>query len=289
MMLVQVTGQKVDSKTLYDKIVKLSAETGVNVLSVSASKMKDYDLGHDGTVAIREPKVAIFAGQGFNNAECGSIWLLLNYRLKTKPTILESSSLARANLNEYNVIIIPSGRALTLGSAVNKLGDWVRAGGTLIATGAAWRVINDLKITELKEKKLFRGDSATYIPYGDRADRAAMFDIPGSHLRVRIDTTHPLAWGYTQPTMAVIKATTLAFEKPKEANLVPVVYDKNPQISGFLRKEHSKALEDTPAVVCGPAGSGAYIYIVDDLTFRSYWYGGMRMFTNAVFFGNLIK
>jgi len=290
MLVLPVADQKLDAKAIYDKVVQLAAETGVNVQSVSSGKMVDFDLGHDGTQTLKEPKIAILAGQGVSTGEAGSIWLLLNYRLKMKPTILEAASLARANLNEYNVIIIPSGRSVSVaGTTGAKLADWVRAGGTLIATGAAWRVINDLKLGELKEKKLHTADSSTYVPYDQRADRAAMYEIPGSHLKTRIDITHPIAWGYTQTTFPILKANTIAFEKPKEANLAPVVYDKNPQLSGFLRAEHSRELEDTPVVICGRAGTGHYIYIADDLTFRSYWYGGVRMFTNAVFFGQLIR
>jgi len=290
MFVLPVANQKLSAKDIYDKVVKLSGETGVNVQSIPYGQMTDFDLGHDATLTLKEPKVALLTGQALSTGEVGSIWLLLNYRFRMKPTLIDPASIMRANLNEYNVIIIPSGRGVPVtGAAGTKLADWVRAGGTLIATGASWRVVNDLKLAELKEKKLFHADSAVYVAYNQRADRAAMYDIPGSHLRVRIDPTHPLAWGYTKSTLPVVKANTIAFEMPKEANLAPIVYDKNPQLSGFLRKEHSKELEDTPAALCGRVGSGHFIYFADDLTFRSYWYGGVRMFMNAVFFGQVIR
>jgi len=290
MFVLPVTNQKLSAKEIYDKLTQLAVETGVNVQSVSSGKMTDYDLGHSDTQTLKEPKIALMAGSGFSTGETGSIWLLLNNRFQMKPTLLEMSSLGRANLNEYNVIIMPSGRGATLSEPVkNKLGEWVRSGGTLIATGSSWRVINDLKLCELKEKKLHRPDSALYVPYNQRADRSAMYDIPGSHLKVRIDVTHPIAWGYTQTVLPVVKTGTLAFTMPKEVNLVPAVYDNNPQLSGFLRKEHSKELENTPAVICGRSGGGHFVYFVDDLTFRSYWFGGVRMFMNAVFFGQVIR
>jgi hypothetical protein len=290
MFILPVAEQKLSAKEIFDKVVKLSAGTGVDVQAVSTAKMKDFDLGHSDAQPLKEPKIALLSGQGFSTGECGSIWYLLNYRLKMKPVLMDMAALGRANLNEYNVIVIPSGRAVSLpGSAGARLADWVRAGGTLITTGASFRCINDLKLGELKEKKLTRADSSVYVPYDQRGDRSAMYSIPGSHLRTHIDVTHPIAWGYTKPTLPVLKENTLAFELPKEANLAPVMYDRNPQLSGFLRKEHSRELENTPAVICGSAGSGHYIYLADDLTFRSYWYGGARMFMNAVMFGHLIR
>ncbi|MDR1408426.1 MAG: peptidase M14 [Tannerella sp.] len=290
MFVLPVAGQKLTARDIFDKVVALAAATGVDVQAVSSAKMKDFDLGHTDTQTLKEPRIALLSGQGFNTGECGSIWYLLNGRLKMKPSVIDIAALGRGNLNEYNVIIIPSGRMISLPAGVGtKLAEWVHAGGTLIATGAAYRCINDLKLGELKEKKLTRQDSSAYIPYDRRADRSAMYTIPGTHLRTRIDITHPLAWGYTSPTLPVLKDNMLAFEKPKEANMAPVVYDRNPQLSGFLRSEHSRELEDTPALICGRAGNGHYIYIADDLTFRSYWYGGVRMFTNAILFGHLIR
>jgi hypothetical protein len=290
MFILPVAGQKLSAKEIFDKVVKLSAETGVNVQAVSTAKMKDFDLGHSDALPLKEPKIAILTGQGFGTGECGSIWHLLNYRMKMKPALLDMATLGRANLNEYNVIIVPAGRMVSpAGNTGIRLAEWVRAGGTLITTGASFKWINDLKLGELKEKKLTQADSSVYVPYDLRGDRSAMYSIPGSHLRTRIDVTHPIAWGYTKPALPVLKENTLAFEKPKEANLAPVVYDKNPQLSGFLRKEHAGELENTPAVICGRAGTGHYIYLADDLTFRSYWYGGVRMFMNAVMFGHLIR
>jgi hypothetical protein len=291
MFILPVTGQKLAAGDIYDTVKKLAAATGVDIQPVSTARMKDFDLGHTDTHVVKEPKIALLSGQGFGAGECGSIWYLLNHRLQMKPALLDPATLGRANLNEYNVIIIPSGRTVVLAGGLNvKLAEWVKNGGTLIATGAAYKCINELKIGELlKEKKLTQADSAVYVPYDQRPDRAAMYTIPGSHLLTRIDVTHPIAWGYTQPTLPVLKANILAFEKPKEANTAPVLYDKNPQLSGFLRKDHSKEIEDSPAVICGKAGTGHYIYIADDLTFRSYWYGGVRMFTNAILFGHFIQ
>jgi hypothetical protein len=288
MYILPVANQKLSAKEIYDKVEKLAIETGVQVQSVSSSLMKDFDLGHFDNQPIKEPKIAILTGTGMQVGQSGSIWYLLNYRLKMKPVLLDQASLTTANLSEYNVIIIPSGRVSFSGGLDTKIAGWIRDGGTLIAVGSAYKAVNELKLTELKEKKLTIADSATYVPYGQRTDRAAMYSIPGTHLRAQIDSTHPIAWGYTSRFLPIIKDNELAFEKPKEANNSPVLYDKDPQLSGFLRKEHSKELEGTPVVICNKAGSGHIIYITDDLTFRSYWYGGARMFTNAIFFGPLI-
>ena len=289
MLMVPVTGQKISADSLYTLIQKGATEAGITVRNVSSGQMKDYDLGHFYNRPVKEAKVAVLIGGRMRSNVAGSLWYLLDNRYQMQPTMLDESTLSRADLNRYNVLIL-SGELAGGEAAAQQIANWVKAGGTLITIGSGYQTANKAKLTKIETIDLSQPDSATYVPYDKRSDRFAEFQIPGTDLQVSLDTTHPLCWGYTESVMPILKNSNLVFKMPKEANLAPVCYDKKqPLLSGFIRPEHLKALTGMPEVICQSAGKGQVICFADDPNFRSVWYAGTRLFMNAVLFGNLIR
>lgn len=282
MLIVPVKSQEVSTDSIYSVISRLAKTGGIDVQSAGTSLMQDFDLGHFTTAAVRKAKVAIVAG----GRDTGTPWYLLNYRMQMTPTLLDDATLDRQDLSAYNVIILTS--ALRDKRTGEKLAEWVRNGGELITLGDGYRTSNDLKLTEIKTKTLEKPDSTQYISYADRRDRMSMYEIPGTTMRVQMDYTHPLGWGY-QTEMPLLKRTKLVFEQPKEVNNVPVWFDKqDPLLSGYLRAAHKKSLTGAPEVICQKVGKGIVISFADDINFRSTWYASTRMFMNAVLFGDRI-
>lgn len=289
MLMVPVTGQKISADSLYTLIQKGATEAGITVRNVSSGQMKDYDLGHFYNRPVKEAKVAVLIGGRMRSNVAGSLWYLLDNRYQMQPTMLDESTLSRADLTRYNVLIL-SGELAGGEAVAQQIANWVKAGGTLITIGSGYQTANKAKLTKIETIDLSQPDSATYVPYDKRSDRFAEFQIPGTDLQVSLDTTHPLCWGYTESVMPILKNSNLVFKMPKEANLAPVCYDKKqPLLSGFIRPEHLKALTGMPEVICQSAGKGQVICFVDDPNFRSVWYAGTRLFMNAVLFGNLIR
>ena len=289
MLMVPVSGQKISADSLYTLIQKGATEAGITVRNVSSGQMKDYDLGHFYNRPVKEAKVAVLIGGRMRSNVAGSLWYLLDNRYQMQPTMLDESTLSRADLNRYNVLIL-SGELAGGEAVTQQIANWVKAGGTLITIGSGYQTANKAKLTKIETIDLSQPDSATYVPYDKRSDRFAEFQIPGTDLQVSLDTTHPLCWGYTESVMPILKNSNLVFKMPKEANLAPVCYDKKqPLLSGFIRPEHLKALTGMPEVICQGAGKGQVICFADDPNFRSIWYAGTRLFMNAVLFGNLIR
>lgn len=289
MLMVPVSGQKISADSLYTLIQKGATEAGITVRNVSSGQMKDYDLGHFYNRPVKEAKVAVLIGGRMRSNVAGSLWYLLDNRYQMQPTMLDESTLSRADLNRYNVLIL-SGELVGGEAVAQQIANWVKAGGTLITIGSGYQTANKAKLTKIETIDLSQPDSATYVPYDKRSDRFAEFQIPGTDLQVSLDTTHPLCWGYTESVMPILKNSNLVFKMPKEANLAPVCYDKKqPLLSGFIRPEHLKALTGMPEVICQGAGKGQVICFADDPNFRSIWYAGTRLFMNAVLFGNLIR
>ena len=214
---------------------------------------------------------------------------LLDNHYQMQPTMLDESTLSRADLSRYNVLIL-SGELAGGEAVAQQIANWVKAGGTLITIGNGYQTANKAKLTKIETIDLSQPDSATYVPYDKRSDRYAEFQIPDTDLQVSLDITHPLCWGYTESVMPILKNSKLVFKMPKEANLAPVCYGKKqPLLSGFIRPGHLKALTGMPEVICQSAGKGQVICFADDPNFRSVWYAGTRLFMNALLFGNLIR
>ncbi|WP_332910992.1 hypothetical protein [Algoriphagus boritolerans] len=99
---------------------------------------KGKDFGSPNIRVIKAPKVALVGGQGTSSLSFGEIWHFFEKELNYPLSNLDAASMGSYDLSKYDVIIMPStfGSALN-GSAQQKVTDWVKAGGKLIAIDAA--------------------------------------------------------------------------------------------------------------------------------------------------------
>ena len=103
--------------------------------------------------------------------------------------------MARFNLKNYQVLIIPDGfyRNLTDKPTTDKLKDFVRSGGKLIAlesaaeqlAGADW----GFKLKEDKSED--KSEYAALKKFADQERNALTGSIPGAIYKVDLDNTHP--------------------------------------------------------------------------------------------------
>src|SRR5690606_30216664 len=133
---------------------------------------------------------------------------------------VDTRRIAGLDLDRYNVIILPSGSyASTLGTAgLNRLRDWVRGGGALIALEGAVSLLEHKELglrTAVEAAK--DADSLTVAdtllsvtaapgPFTSPSavgNREAMW-VPGAIARASMDPTHWLRWGYRDDALAVM-------------------------------------------------------------------------------------
>ncbi|MDR0962632.1 MAG: peptidase M14 [Mediterranea sp.] len=297
--LVPVQGQPLTTEAIHSLIGKLSVECGVQSYSTSTALMSDYDLGAGALKPLNAPRVAIITGRGMGVPASGEAWMLLSKRFNIAPTLIEYTSLATADLTKYNVIIAAGGQPTgnVSARAAQNLKAWTDNGGTFIAIGAAYRWTNSLKLTDLKTVAAAKSDSIKkgkgeksadwYQPY-DRRNRATGNNVDGVILNCRLDRTHPLAWGYVQDQLPVMRNGSTTFERPKERTNTPLSYLPKPYLSGFISQANLKRMGGAPAVAIQSCGKGRVIVFADDPNYRMYWYGTTRMFMNAVLFGQLL-
>ena len=65
-------------------------------------------------------------------------------------------------------------------------------------------------------------------------------------------------------------------------------YTKTPLLSGFISDENMPKVQGTPAMVAQRLGRGAVIRMVDNPSFRGFWYGTNKLYLNAIFFGDTL-
>jgi len=130
---------------LKQRLTDIAQQTGARVVGTSTGySSAGPDLGSDYFGSLVPPRIGLFMGAGVDFTSCGWLWHLLDNDLKIRESLLDITGLWRYDLSTYNVLIIPSywggasGLREQFGQAgLQKLKDWVKAGGTLIGIGEA--------------------------------------------------------------------------------------------------------------------------------------------------------
>ena len=290
-ILVPVQGQPLNPAMLHRRIVEISRMAHLAVVAMPGGFVPEgIDLGSPSFRALSQPRVALLVGDGVTPYDAGEIWHLLDQRYRMPVALLEAGDLHRTELDRYNVVLLPDGNYRSVEPAgENKLREWVEGGGTLIACrdAVAWAIAKKIGYAQLRKPAEEKDPPAR--PYGDLvADRGAQV-IGGAIAQVRIDRTHPLAYGYAQSDLAVFRKGAVFLEHTRNPYANPAVYADSPVLSGYLSAGNEALLRGSAAMVCSGQGKGRVIYLTDDPCFRAFWYGTDKVLANAVFFGGLLQ
>jgi hypothetical protein len=266
--------------------------TGIDVIAVNTGMASGgIDLGSGSFSAVKLPSVMMFGGNGTTATDVGEIWHLMDQRFNIPVSIVDVERFGAIDPSRYNVIIMPSGNYRGLDKpAQDKLKSWIGGGGTLIATEDATRWLSQNGFTKVifrtdPEKK----DTTLTLPYYLRSDEQRAKDMTGSIFEAKMDLSHPICYGYSQPTVSVFKSNTMFMDKNNGYYDAPVVLTDNPLQSGYLFRGHRNLVKNNAVINIDQVGSGRVISMVDNLNFRAFWLGTAKLFINAVYFGNIIR
>lgn len=298
-ILVPVGPQATKAATIREIVDRIVREDAVTVYGCGTGLTPvGVDFGSVSFVPLALPKVALVTGAGVEPQEIGAAWHVLDQRVGLAPTLLDVAQLGGADLSRYNVIVFGNGTyAETVSDpTVAALKAWVRQGGTLVLSGKAvtWAAKKEIAAVEMKaaEAPAAAGPKSAEMPerrpYGSAAEREALERVAGAIVAVSIDPTHPLGFGFGRGQLALCRTHTLILKRAKSPYETPAVYTAAPLLSGYMSAANRQALAHTAAAVALPSGKGAVVALADDPNFRGFWYGGNRLFFNAVFFGRAI-
>src|SRR5690606_16407130 len=121
------------------KINKASHTFGIELTAIQSGFIpQGVDLGSSDIQYLKAPKVAVLANEPTSAMNVGEIWHFLDQQLNYPLSLIDAGNLRRKDLSKYDVLILPSGNYSSLSDGeVDKLKDWTREGGVLIAMGSA--------------------------------------------------------------------------------------------------------------------------------------------------------
>lgn len=279
------------------RLAELAERHRVEVLATDRGlSVAGPDLGSPSLPVIEPVRPAMLTGPGLQANHAGYIWFWFDQRLESSLSRLEWSTLFQAELSDYTHLILPDGNYDMLPHwAVERIANFVRQGGTLIAArgAAAWSEGLELDwafVEETDEQNQTASDEEPpqSRPYGDFTDDFARELIGGSALSINLDPSHPLAWGFGD-SLTVFRRGRHRLRAVDNPYVHAGNYADQPLAAGYLSEDNRERLAGTPALAATWHGQGRVIRMADDYLFRGYWAGSERLFANALFFGQLIR
>jgi hypothetical protein len=288
-LVLSVQQQKISEEKLFEAIQKVSAETGLEFVSVETGLTgRGIDLGSGSVRTVVPPKVLMPIGNGVNSAEAGEVWHLLDQRIGLPVSKVDLQNFGRVNLSNYTTIVMVSGAYPTDKPTIDKIKSWVQAGGTLITfkTASEWAIKNGI----VKEK-LVQQDTAKNIKridYENGPDTEGAKQIGGSIFQVDLDITNPIGFGFSDRKVSIYR-NGRTFLKPSKVPYNTVAqYTATPLIGGYIHKTDIKNVANSAAILFSTDGAGRVILFSDNPNFRGTWYGTNKLFLNALYFGPMI-
>ena len=246
------------------------------------------DLGSDTLVQLPNCKPLLVVGDGTSAYVAGAMWHFLDHRMEQPATLVEAAGLSSVDLTDYTCILLPAGSYSTLSArAVEKLGDYVQSGGTVIAVASAINWLGKTGLITLDGSGDSQPADGKRLPFGEARTQRALQSIAGAFLMTEIDRTHPLGFGFPDQQVPVFRDHSLVFGAPSNSYQTAALYRRVE--AGYVSTNNRNRLKDTAAVWAEQAGSGRYIMIADHPVFRGFVRSSERFLTNAMLLGPILR
>jgi hypothetical protein len=290
---------KADNRSGWDEIQTTLAEMArsidINLVQIKTGWSESGpNLGSSKLPLVERPKVFTIAGNGVGSYDYGQVRWYFEQVLKYPLSTIYIDHFERTDLNKYNTLILPEGSYTLSKSLLEKLNQWVRNGGKVIAIGRALSNFTDksgfgLKsaVDEKAKKKVEeeakeRSLEAIYDAHSDRRRNSLRSNIPGSLFFLDVDSTHPLGYGLGDTYISLRKDEVHFPLNPAISNVIRHPVDSVPYL-GFSGSEITPKLKNTMVFGVEYIGRGKAVYMVDNPLYRGFWYNGLFLFGNALF------
>jgi len=246
---------------------------------------------HFRKIAVIKPLLVV--GQGTRAYDAGEAWFQLDQRLGVAPVMVDMSLLKTIDLHDYTHLLLVDGKYSDIGKQLKQdITSWVKDGGILVsiqgaATWAESLCFGSDDCAEGKKEKEEKPAQPTAMAYADFDDQEAQRTISGAIVEVKLDTTHPIAFGVNSEIPLFRRGSTLlkASENPFAT---PVRYTEKPLLNGYIGVDRLNEMSGQPAVIAERHGKGLVVRFANNPIFRGFWRGTERLWVNSLYFGPLV-
>lgn len=284
-----------DNKHLGDKFDKLVTDAANSTL-VKISPVhtgyaeKGIDLGSNNARLNTPPKIALVGGEGTSTGSFGELWFFFERELEYPVTIIDAPGLSSADLDEYDIVYLPSG---SYSMAKDKLLEYAKNGGRIVALERAVTLFSGEKTTQLfkamekqkKERTAEEGKKKSNDPsllkkYENQRRESLNRRSASSIYRVKLDNTHPYVYGLGSEWFIIKRSGGLPYLE--NGNNIAYITENDP-VSGFAGSKFIEKIGNTLVIGSERIGRGEVIYISDDPYYRAFWKSGRVILGNIAF------
>ena len=278
---------------VYEKVLFELADKNNIKLHPIYSGMSEFgpDLGSDSVKLVKNKKIAIFSGEdGINRVSSlnyGAIWHFFEQELKYPLTHLNVDNFKNIELNQFDVLIIPSGYYGSIGNEANleKIRKWISKGGNLIAFENAIRIFTDKDGFSIKLKRNKSENKQEDVKYENLNRNRIQNYLSGAIFKINLDNTHPLAFGYPNEYYS-LKTSTSTYENLKTGYNVGKINEDDDSTIGFVGDKIKNKFKNSLVFGHERIGRGNIIYFTDNVMFRNFWENGKLFLVNSIFYVN---
>ena len=285
------------------------------VTTQTGKSSKGIDLGSSNFRVIKAPRIAVMAGDGISSNNFGEVWHFFEQQIDYPISVFKSLDFKSIPFQDLDVLILPGGSygflktelapsaqikketsasSLLKKSPPPELLDWVNKGGRLIIMGSAMEKFVDQKgyglvkyesdAAKKEGKKIADKEKldARDKKYGKRKRDKLIDTMYGDIIRIDLDNSHPLAFGYNDQYFGLKLEKKLYPLLPKGWN-VGILKNSESHVAGFMGYRIKKKINNNMVLGVHDAKKGKIIYMADNPLFRSFWYNSKVLFGNAVF------
>ena len=287
---------------LRQRLADIAARHRAEVVAIDDAYVREgMSLGSGRVRALRKPRVLLVYDAPGQSYSVGWARYVLERRYGQRTTAVRASSLGRARLDDYDVIVFPSGNyGSTVGDGLlDRLRTWMRDGGTVItmAESSRWASRAGLLATETERRGgRTEGDDPPdpgtpdqpieYLDAISPADESPE-GVPGAILRTTLDMEHWLAAG-TDGEIGVLVEGSRVFR--------PITLDQGTNVGryaelddlvlgGIVWEESRPQLASKAFLIHQPVGRGQLVAFAEDPNYRAYAEATQLLFMNAVLLG----
>jgi len=273
-----------ENKNIENALAEISEEFEVDFKGVSTGFVDSgKDFGSPSVTKTKAVKVALFKGEGISSYNFGEWWHFLEKDLNYPVTVLNTEYLRYYDLDNYDVLIMPDGNYRNFDdNTLSTIEQWISSGGKLIAQSGALSALSRQGSFNIKTKERNRPSTDPLLPYELQEREGIKNYITGAIFKTKVDTTHPVAYGYDSNYYG-LKLNSNAYELLPSGNLASFEADTTP-IAGFAGSNTLEPLSKSLFIGTENHGRGNVIYFTDNPVFRGFWYGAKRFVANAIFF-----